>query len=68
MVPSFAMQGIVKTVANFSPLHWCLDAYYTLFLESGKLKDILPNLVLLFGITLVIQLITWAGLKRKNLI
>jgi ABC-2 type transport system permease protein len=68
MVPSFAMQGIVKTAANFSPLHWCLDAYYSLFLESGKLKDIFPNLVLLFGITLVIQLITWVGLKRKNLI
>ena len=68
MVPSFAMQGIFKTAANFSPLHWCLDAYYSLFLESGKLKDIFPNLVLLFGITLVIQFATWAGLKRKNLI
>ena len=68
MIPTFAMQGFVKMIANLSPLHWCLEAYYTLFLEGGKLKDILPNLGLIFGITLVIQFITWLGLKRKNLI
>ena len=68
MVPSFAMSGAVKTAANFSPLHWCLDAYYTLFLEGGRLKDIFPNLVPLFAITLAFQFITWLGLKRKNLI
>ena len=68
MVPSFAMQGAFRTAASLSPMHWCLEAYYTLFLEGGKLKDILNNLVPLFIITLVIQLITWLGLKRKNLI
>ena len=68
MVPSFAMQGIAKTMANFSPMHWCLQAYYTLFLEGGKLKDVLNNIGLLFLITIVIQFITYLGLKRKNLI
>ncbi len=68
MVPSFAMQGIAKTMANFSPMHWCLQAYYTLFLEGGKLKDVLNNIASLFIITLIIQFITYLGLKRKNLI
>jgi len=68
MVPSFAMQGAFKTAADISPMHWCLEAYYTLFLEGGKLKDILDNLVPLFVITLVIQFVTYLGLKRKNLI
>jgi ABC-2 type transport system permease protein len=68
MVPSFAMQGAFKTAADISPMHWCLQAYYTLFLEGGKLKDILNNLIPLFLITLVIQFITYLGLKRKNLI
>jgi ABC-2 type transport system permease protein len=68
MVPSFAMTGTFKSAAGISPMHWCLQAYYTLFLEGGKLKDILNNLVPLFIITLVIQFITWLGLKRKNLI
>lgn len=68
MVPSFAMQGLAKTLASFSPMHWCLQAYYSLFLEGAQLKDILSNIASLLIITLVIQLITYIGLKRKNLI
>ena len=68
MVPSFAMDTSLKTVANFSPMHWCLQAYYGLFLEGGRLKDVMGNLLPLVLITLVFQLITFFGLKRKNLI
>ena len=68
MVPSFAMEGFAKTAANFSPMHWALQAYYSLFLEGGKLKDVVNNIIPLFIITVVIQLITFWGLKRKNLI
>jgi ABC-2 type transport system permease protein len=68
MVPSFAMQGFAKSAANFSPMHWCLQAYYSLFLEGGKLKDVVNNIIPLFIITVVLQLITFWGLKRKNLI
>ena len=68
MVPSFAMQGFFKDAANISPMHWCLQAYYTLFLEGGKLKDVVNNIVPLLIITIVLQLITFFGLKRKNLI
>jgi len=68
MVPSFAMDTSLKTVSNFSPMHWCLQAYYGLFLEGGRLRDVLGNLLPLIGISLVFQLITFIGLKRKNLI
>ncbi|NCD69277.1 ABC transporter permease [Mucilaginibacter agri] len=68
MVPSFAMPDAFKTVAAISPLHWCIEAYYTLFLEGGKLKDVIPNLLPLLGITLLIQLAAYIGLKKKNLI
>ncbi len=68
MIPSFAMQGFFKSAANISPMHWCLQAYYTLFLEGGKLKDVLNNIVPLLIITLVFQFLTFLGLKRKNLI
>lgn len=68
MVPSFAMQGLAKTLASFSPMHWCLQAYYSLFLEGAQLKDILNNIVSLLIITVAFQLITYIGLKRKNLI
>lgn len=68
LVPSFAMPDSFQFVMKLSPLHWCLEAYYGLFLEGGKLKDVVLNIIPLLGITLVIQLITLYGLKRKNLI
>lgn len=68
MVPAFIMPDSFKTAMRFSPLHWALECYYGLFLEGGKLKDILINVVPLFVITLFIQLIIVMGLKRKKLI
>ena len=68
MVPSFAMDTSLKTISNLSPMHWCLQAYYGLFLEGGKLADVMGYLIPLVLITLVLQLITFLGLKRKNLI
>jgi len=68
MVPSFAMDTSLKAVANLSPMHWCLQAYYGLFLEGSKLTDVMEYLIPLVLITLVLQLIIFLGLKRKNLI
>lgn len=68
MVPSFAMPESFKTVMKLSPLHWCLEAYYGLFLEGGKLKDVLVNVIPLLLITFFIQGIIFLGLKVKNLI
>ncbi len=68
LVPSFAMPQSFQGLLKISPLHWCLQSYYGLFLEGGKLKDIMVNILPLLGITAIIQLIAWYGLKRKNLI
>lgn len=68
LVPSFAMPASFQNVMKISPLHWGLEAYYGLFLEGGKLRDILANIISLLAIIALIQLITLAGLKRKNLI
>ncbi len=68
LVPSFAMPDSFQAVIRLSPLHWCLEAYYGLFLEGGKLGDVMVNIAPLLGITVFIQLIALYGLKRKNLI
>ncbi|MBC8033790.1 MAG: ABC transporter permease [Chitinophagaceae bacterium] len=68
LVPSFAMPSSFNFIMKFSPLHWCLEAYYGLFLEGGKLKDILMNILPLSIMIIFIQAITLWGLKRKNLI
>ncbi len=68
LVPSFAMPASFKYIIQLSPLHWCLEAYYGLFLEGGKLKDILSNIIPLLTITILLQILSLYGLKRKNLI
>jgi len=68
MVPSFIMPESMQTFMNISPLHWCLEAYYGLFLEGGKLADVWVNIIPLIWITLLIQGLTLWGLKRKHLI
>ncbi|HYM93872.1 MAG TPA: ABC transporter permease, partial [Chitinophagaceae bacterium] len=68
MVPSFAMPDSFRTIMKLSPLHWCLEAYYGLFLEGGKMKDVLISVVPLVIITLFMQALTVLGLKIKKLI
>jgi len=68
MVPSFAMPGSFHLAMTLSPLHWCLEAYYGLFLEGGRLKDVWANILPLFLIIAALQGLSFWGLKRKNLI
>ena len=68
MVPDFILTGPFRIAMKFSPLHWCLDAYYSLFLEGGKLKDVWSNVLSLALIIAGLQGIALWGLKRKNLI
>jgi ABC-2 type transport system permease protein len=68
LVPSFAMPASFSLLMKMSPLHWCLEAYYDLFLVGSALRDIVVNILSLVAIILVVQLITLAALKRKNLI
>jgi len=68
MIPDFILTGPFRVAVKFSPLHWCLDAYYSLFLEGGKLKDVWSNVLSLVLIIAGLQGIALWGLKRKNLI
>jgi ABC-2 type transport system permease protein len=68
MVPGFAMPASFRTAMSISPLHWCLEAYYSLFLEGGRLKDVGDNVVSLLLIIAALQGLSFWGLKRKNLI
>lgn len=68
MVPSFAMPGSFHLAMSLSPLHWCLEAYYGLFLEGGSLKDVWANILSLFLVIAALQGLSFWGLKRKNLI
>ena len=68
LVPSFAMPESFQLIMQLSPLHWALESYYVLFLEGVNFADVGKNVLPLLGITVVILLIAFIGLKRKNLI
>lgn len=68
MIPSFIMPDAFRSLMIISPLHWCLQAYYGLFLEGGGLKDVGTNILSLLLITVLLQAITLFELKRKRLI
>jgi ABC-2 type transport system permease protein len=68
LVPSFAMSDSFRPFLNISPMHWSLEAYYVLFLEGGKLRDLWGNLVPLLLIILILQMLAYAGLRRQKLI
>ncbi|WP_299255380.1 ABC transporter permease [uncultured Cytophaga sp.] len=68
LVPSFAMPQSFAVVMKMSPLYWCLESYYGLFLERGNFWDVLETTLPLVGFIIIIQGITIIGLKKKNLI
>lgn len=47
-IPTFAMPGLMRQIANMSPMNWGLEAYYTLLLRNGSLGEISSDLIGLF--------------------
>jgi len=61
VVPSFAMPESLSLLMKSSPLHWCMEAYNTLFLEGGYTTNVLKALL---PVLLVIALMQGAALLR----
>lgn len=68
LVPSFAMPESFRLFMVLSPLYWCLESFQDLFLEGGKLANMMSNLFPLIIIILFLQVMAFVGLKKKNLI
>lgn len=65
-VPVFVMPPYLQTIANISPLHWCLEGFYTLFLRNGNWHELVPVIVFLTCFSLFCQLITLVKLKKQK--
>ena len=68
VVPSFAMPESLHLLMKISPLHWCMEAYTTLFLENGYFKNVLFSLIPILAIIAAMQLAAIWGLKKQRLI
>ena len=67
-VPTFVMPDYMKIISQISPLHWCLEGFYTLFLRNGAWSMLAKPLYILIVFSLICQSISFLNLKKKKLI
>lgn len=67
-VPTFVMPDYLQSLARISPLYWCLDGFYTLFLKNGNWKDLSGPIIFLIMFTFACQLLTRIKLKIQHYI
>lgn len=65
-VPTFVMPDYMQTIAGFSPLHWCLEGYYVLFLKNGDWSALVPSILFLSIFIIVCQVLAYLKLKTQN--
>jgi ABC-2 type transport system permease protein len=67
-VPTFVMPDYMQSIALISPLHWCLDGYYILFLKNGGWKDLIAPISYLLTFSSICQLLMLLKLKKQHYI
>lgn len=67
-VPVFVMPGYLKTMSLFSPLYWCLEGFYTVFLKGGSWSELLKIGQYLLLFIVACMAIVFANLKRSKII
>ncbi|UXP32541.1 ABC transporter permease [Reichenbachiella agarivorans] len=67
-VPTFVMPDYMQMITVISPLHWCLEGFYILFLKGGSWKELFPIIVYITAFVLVCQVITLSRLRSEKLL
>ena len=65
-VPSFAMPAYLQSIGQVSPLHWCLNGFYVLFLKGGAWKELQSTLIFLGLFIAGCQLLVYLKLKAQR--
>lgn len=65
-VPTFIMPDYLQEIGKLSPLYWCLDGFYTLFLKNGSWSELSGTIIYLIMFTFVCQLLTFIKLRIQN--
>lgn len=68
LVPSFVMPSFMQGIGKLSPLHWCLEGFYILFLKGGSWSELKQVLLFLGVFVLFCQLFTYLKLRLEKII
>jgi ABC-2 type transport system permease protein len=67
-VPSFIMPEYMQNIGMISPLHWCIEGYYSLFLKNGEWNELTGTLIYLLLFIFGCQFFTFIKLRKQNYI
>ncbi|PJA06197.1 MAG: ABC transporter permease [Flavobacteriales bacterium CG_4_10_14_0_2_um_filter_32_8] len=67
-VPTFVMPNYLQLISNFSPMHWCLEGFYILFLKDGSWTALFPVFGFLLLFSALCQTTTYIKLKIEKII
>lgn len=67
-VPLFVMPDYLQTIAKLSPLHWCMEGFYSIFLKNGDWGALSGSIIYLLLFTFVCQILTFFKLRIQNYI
>ncbi len=67
-VPTFVMPEYLQIISKISPLNWCLEGFYALFLRQGSWSELLPIICFLTLFILLCQAIVVVRLKSIKLL
>jgi ABC-2 type transport system permease protein len=67
-VPSFVMPDYMLMISKISPLHWCLEGFYTLFLKNGSWEQLMGPVYYLISFTVFCQAMALWKLRRQHYI
>jgi ABC-2 type transport system permease protein len=67
-VPSFIMPEYMQNIGMISPLHWCIEGYYSLFLKNGEWNELTGTFIYLLLFIFGCQFFTFIKLRKQNYI
>lgn len=67
-VPTFIMPEYMKFISKISPLHWCIEAFYVLFLKAGEWIKLIKPFFILVIFSLFCQIVTFLKFKKEKII
>jgi len=65
-VPTFMMPQYLQVISLFSPLHWCIDCFYILFLNHGNWSDLVKPIFILLAFSLICQAVAYFKVKFEK--
>ena len=63
--PTFLMPAFIQTIGKFTIVYWAVDGFLQVLWRGASFKEIIPNLVFLFGVAALINTISIIKFRKS---